>query len=139
MALQAAAPKRDSCLLWKGYRRSDGYGLVRVNGRYYRAHRFVFEKAYGPIPSGILVCHSCDTPACVKPKHLFLGTNKDNSNDKVRKGRLPTYAGWRRPPGVYCNCGHKYTCSYLSGDGRVRQHCKICDMRRSKEYREKRK
>ena len=134
-AMARAATKRDPCLLWEGRRRPDGYGM---DGQY-RAHRLVFERMYGPIPPKILVCHSCDMPPCVNPEHLFLGTNKDNSDDKIRKGRLPVYAGWRKPPRLHCNCGHKYTRSYLSRDGRLRQHCRICDMRRSKEYREKRK
>ncbi|HTP29702.1 MAG TPA: HNH endonuclease, partial [Anaeromyxobacteraceae bacterium] len=52
-----------------------------------RAHRFAWEFAYGPIPHGMLVCHRCDNPPCVKAEHLFLGTNLENVRDMMEKGR----------------------------------------------------
>lgn len=54
------------------------------------------------IPEGFLVCHHCDNPSCVSPKHLFLGTNKDNSDDKVKKNRQSRLKGEMNP-------GHKLT------------------------------
>jgi len=51
------------------------------------AHRYAYELTYGPIPPGMLVCHKCDTPPCVNPKHLFLGTVSDNALDRDRKRR----------------------------------------------------
>ncbi len=75
------------CWEWQGTIGSKGYGFFKLNRKNQYAHRISYELAYGPIPKGKLVCHRCDNPRCVKPKHLFLGTHKDNLQDMVNKGR----------------------------------------------------
>lgn len=69
----------------------DGYG--RTTGCTF-LHRLSYEIHKGEIPDGMSVCHKCDTPACCNPDHLFIGTNKDNMADSVRKGRK---SGERNP------------------------------------------
>lgn len=71
------------------------YGRVVIKGKTKRAHRMAWEACCGPIPSGMLVCHSCDTPLCINPSHLFLGTAADNNRDKMMKGRHRAAKGER--------------------------------------------
>lgn len=77
----------DECWLWQSYCFKDGYGCFYINRRYQRAHRVSWQLVNGKIPVGLCVLHHCDTPLCVNPRHLFLGTNADNATDKVTKGR----------------------------------------------------
>lgn len=76
----------DACWLWSGGK-SVGYGCLRVSGKSVLAHRFSWEIHNGPIPAGLVACHKCDNPACVRPDHLFLGTQVENIKDMWLKGR----------------------------------------------------
>ncbi len=80
------------CWLWTGGTDKDGYGQchaarVAKDNNVTRAHQLSWVMMNGPIPAGMLVCHTCDNPTCVNPAHLFLGTNKDNVHDMINKGR----------------------------------------------------
>ena len=79
--------KTDGCWVWQGAGHSMKYGYFGLDGRNRLAHRVAWELICGPIPDGLCVCHHCDTPKCVRPDHLFLGTHKQNSEDMVAKGR----------------------------------------------------
>lgn len=81
--------KTSRCWLWtgqrpNGYGRLDTYAPKRAN---YSAHRMSWTIHKGEIPSGLHVLHRCDNPACVNPKHLFLGDQKANNADKIAKKR----------------------------------------------------
>ncbi len=77
----------DGCWEWQGAK-IKGYGVIRNdNGKIVGAHRLSYEMFVGPLPSHLQVCHRCDNPGCVKPSHLFLGTQSDNNRDRDTKGR----------------------------------------------------
>jgi HNH endonuclease len=85
------------CRLWTGS--TNGvYGSEYVPGRgMVGAHRMAWERAYGPIPAGMNVCHSCDVPLCIEPTHLWIGTDLDNMRDAKAKGRLADPSLTRHP------------------------------------------
>lgn len=64
-----------------------GYGRIKHNGEEIMAHRCSWMMMNGPIPKGMCVCHRCDNPKCVRPDHLFLGTQIDNIRDMHSKNR----------------------------------------------------
>lgn len=77
-----------SCWLWTACKTKDGYGrLGNSKQGQYLAHRLSYRIHFGDTPEGMEVCHSCDTPACVNPSHLWIGTHSDNMKDCARKGR----------------------------------------------------
>lgn len=93
----------DGCWLWTASR-SRGpsgfphYGTFKLNGREHEyAHRTSWRLERGPIPDGLKVLHKCDTPACVRPDHLFLGTQTENMRDMYNKGRGRKCRGEKHP------------------------------------------
>ncbi|KKN16791.1 hypothetical protein LCGC14_0972530, partial [marine sediment metagenome] len=78
--------KTNSCWMWVATLHA-GYGYVGLNGKDYSAHRISWEIHFGKIPEGMLVLHKCDNPPCVNPKHLWIGTRKQNTQDMIKKGR----------------------------------------------------
>lgn len=115
----------ESCWLWLGPKDTDGYGNVMYRRKHWKAHRLAWLFTYGEIPKGMFICHSCDTPTCVNPAHLWLGTNRANLADRDRKGR---HAGSKK---THCPRGHKYT-EANTRRNRGKRHCRTCERERSK-------
>lgn len=80
--------EEDECWEWKAGKNKKGYGQIKICGKMYGAHRVAWFLKSGPIPRGLFVLHKCDNPPCENPKHLFLGTNKDNILDASKKGKI---------------------------------------------------
>lgn len=104
----AKVDRMGDCWLWLGAKTQGGYGLIRVGRLIYMAHRIAWDLANSPIPGGArrrdkrgaqgtLVLHRCDTPSCVRPAHLFLGTQIDNMTDAQAKGHHAPMAGELNP------------------------------------------
>lgn len=85
----AKVDKSGDCWLWTAACNRNGYGFIRygTTHKVIEAHRVSYMLTYGDPPKGFDVCHKCDTPRCVNPNHLFLGTRRVNIQDSVRKGR----------------------------------------------------
>lgn len=119
----------DGCWIWQGGKNKDGYGAATVNGKYINAHRLSFKLNIGEIPKGMFVCHTCDTPSCINPEHLFLGTHEDNMKDMKKKGRN------HQTKKTHCPQGHEYNeaNTYITSDN-FRQ-CRICARARKAAHR----
>lgn len=76
------------CWFWLGAADSLGYGRIGIGGsKVVLSHRLSYQLFKGPVPEDLCVLHKCDTPCCVNPDHLFLGTKKDNAIDCATKYR----------------------------------------------------
>lgn len=81
------AEDASKCHIWTRSKDTHGYGSILHKGRVFILPRLVWILTWGPIPSGMLVLHSCNTPACCNPGHLWTGTSADNVRDREKKGR----------------------------------------------------
>ena len=83
----------NDCWIWNGWTDKYGYGCTSHRGKHWLAHRLSFYIHHKELPDDMCVCHHCDNPPCVNPKHLFLGTPKDNRQDSIKKGRVTFKSG----------------------------------------------
>lgn len=99
----------NGCWIWTGSVNRDGYGRLRgsIDGKIdvIRAPRASWEHYKSSIPKGLMVLHTCDVPACINPDHLYLGTQKENGNDKKIRGRGRTTPQCGEKNGMYGRVG----------------------------------
>lgn len=77
----------NACVNWTGERDRDGYGRIGKGRHFVMTHRYSYEMHHGTIPDGLCVMHDCDNPSCINPFHLKVGTNLQNLQEKVSRGR----------------------------------------------------
>lgn len=124
----AKVRKTSTCWLWTGKLNQGGYGILKVQGKQTRAHRYAYELLVGPIPEGLTIDHKCRVRRCVWPAHLEPVTRTEN----VRRGDGITARLQRR---THCKNGHPFndhnTRWRADGRGRV---CRTCSNERERQY-----
>jgi len=128
------------CWLWVGAIDGSGYGQMNINGKTVKSHRLSYAHFVAPIPPGYCVCHKCDTPACVNPDHLYVGTFKDNAVDKVKKGRMVMGIGNApdlKRKQTHCIHGHLFNAKNTYYRPRGGRQCRKCTAVSTRKYLKK--
>lgn len=124
------------CWEWTGARTAPGWhGIFAVVATKpvvkVVAHRYAWERSFGPVSAGLSVLHACDNPACVRPEHLMIGTQAANMRDASRKGRMA------RTPATTCKRGHSFEGNTYIHPATGRRSCHQCILDRSAARRAK--
>lgn len=90
---------QNGCWNWNGAISDTGYGSMAIKRVTISTHRAMYQLQHGPISSDVFVCHRCDNRLCCNPDHLFSGTQRDNIQDCLAKGRFKTPFGPGEKPG----------------------------------------
>jgi hypothetical protein len=123
----------DECWPWKSSKGERGYGRFWMDGRYRPAAQVAWELHNAqPFPGGKEACHSCDTPGCVNPWHIFVGTHQENMLDHANKG---LHHEARRE---FCANGHEFTPENTRMYGSTRR-CRTCQRAFDASYRERKR
>lgn len=123
------------CWQWQGATLTKGYGQLTFRGHHLTAHRASYSAFRGPIPTGALICHTCDNPGCVNPKHLYAGTYASNRRDALIRDR------WRHPyrARLQCGQGHPYVPGSYSIAKDQSRVCRVCMREHHRRYRKERR
>ena len=110
------------CWIWVGGKITSGYGVFYPTpGFHIGAHVLSYLMFNGKVKHKLQVLHKCDNKSCVNPKHLFIGTNRDNQIDYVNKGKH------FKKNKTHCKYGHEYTLENTRSNSKGHRWCKICD------------
>jgi hypothetical protein len=109
------------CWEWVGPLPSRGYPMFSVGNKKTFVHRWAFEQTWGEIPTGKVVMHICDNPACVRPAHLRVGTQAENLADMWKKGRGP-----KPKHRTHCKNGHELIPENLIRSLPRQRACRLC-------------
>jgi hypothetical protein len=127
------------CLLWTAGYTAAGYGaacFMTDDRRERLAPRIAYILTKGPIPDGLFILHSCDTPACLNPDHLRVGTHEENMLDRKRRDRSARPSLLR----THCHNGHEFTeeNTYIVGGGdHDKRQCRACGRDAAKRRRDR--
>jgi hypothetical protein len=113
------------CWEFTGYLDQDGYGRFHYRGKCHGAHRVAYELAYGPVPAGLTVDHTCTNPACIRYEHLQAVTHAENCRR----------AAERR---THCKNGHEWNEAntyWYKG----KRNCRRCNAEAVRRYAARRK
>lgn len=117
----------DACWEWRRHTddEPDGkYGTLTLRSAWFRAHRISYElSAALELSPEIFACHTCDNPPCCNPAHLFPGTNTDNQQDSLAKGRHHNASR------THCRRGHELTADNIVAEKRAIRRCRECTKR----------